>query len=71
MWLLNDLFVEPDYRGKGISKMLINQAKNLAKKTDACGVLLETETTNDIGNRLYPQEGFHLEENNYYFWTNQ
>ena len=70
MWLLNDLFVHPDFRGKGVSKMLINQAKGLCKKTNACGVLLETETTNDIGNKLYPATGFELEENNFYFWTN-
>ena len=69
MWLLNDLFVHPDFRGKGISKMLINEAKDLAKKTDACGVLLETETTNDIGNKLYPRMGFELEKNNFYFWS--
>lgn len=70
MWLLNDLFVDPDFRGKGISKMLINQAKDLCKKTNASGVLLETERTNDIGNKLYPATGFELEENNFYFWTN-
>lgn len=70
MWLLNDLFVHPDFRGKGISKMLINRAKDLAKSTNACGVLLETETTNDIGNRLYPSAGFELEKNHFYFWTN-
>ena len=70
MWLLNDLFVDPNYRGKGISKLLINQAKDLCQKTNACGVLLETETTNDIGNNLYPATGFELEENNFYFWTN-
>ncbi len=70
MWLLNDLFVNPDFRGNGISKMLINQAKELCKKTNACGILLETETTNDIGNKLYPAIGFELEENNFYFWTN-
>jgi GNAT superfamily N-acetyltransferase len=70
MWLLNDLFVDPDFRGKGISKMLIDQAKELCKKTNACGILLETETTNDIGNKLYPATGFELEENNFYFWTN-
>ncbi len=70
MWLLNDLFVDPNFRGKGISKMLINQAKDLCKKTNACGVLLETEKTNDIGNKLYPAIGFELEENNFYYWNN-
>ncbi len=70
MWLLNDLFIDPDFRGKGISKMLINHAKELCKKTNACGILLETEASNDIGNKLYPATGFELEENNFYFWTN-
>ena len=68
MWLLNDLFVHPDFRGKGISKMLIRAAQDLAKNTGACAVLLETETTNDIGNKLYPSMGFELEKNNFYFW---
>lgn len=70
MWLLNDLFVATDFRSKGVSKMLIERSKELARSTDACGVLLETETTNDIGNRLYPSVGFEMEENNFYFWTN-
>ena len=70
MWLLNDLFVHPDSRGLGISKLLINQAKTLAKSNDACGILLETEKSNDIGNHLYPSIGFELESNNFYFWTN-
>jgi len=71
MWLLNDLYVDEAYRGRGHSKRLISAAKNLCKKTTACGILLETETSNEIGNRLYPSEGFHLESNNFYFWTNK
>jgi GNAT superfamily N-acetyltransferase len=71
MWLLNDLFVKPESRGKGISKKLIDRAKDLANSNNACGILLETETSNDIGNQLYPRMGFELESNNFYFWTNQ
>lgn len=71
MWILNDLFVDLTYRGKGISKQLINAAKKLAAETKACGLLLETEKSNDIGNQLYPATGFELEENNFYFWTNK
>ena len=69
MWLLNDLFVDAEFRGRGISKLLIQRAKELARSTDACGVLLETEKSNDIGNQLYPSVGFELEGNNFYFWT--
>ena len=71
MWLLNDLFVHPENRGLGISKMLINQAKDLAKSNIACGILLETEKSNDIGNQLYPKMDFELESNNFYFWVNK
>jgi len=69
MWILNDLFVDPNYRGQGISKLLITKAKELSQETKACGLLLETEKHNMIGNKLYPSVGFELEENNFYFWS--
>lgn len=71
IWILNDLFVHPDYRGQGISKLLITAAKELCTKTQAFGILLETETSNDIGNQLYPAMGFSLEQNNFYFWVDK
>jgi GNAT superfamily N-acetyltransferase len=68
--LLNDLFVHQDHRSKGISKLLIDRAKAFCKEVNACGLSLETEKTNIIGNHLYPSQGFKLdEENNFYFWT--
>lgn len=70
MWLLNDLYVDEKHRGKGLSKALINAAKKHCQDSDACGILLETEKSNDIGNKLYPSQNFHLEDNNFYFWTN-
>jgi len=72
IWLLNDLFVSNDHRGKGISKQLIGKAKELAKETQAAGVSLETEKTNIVGNNLYPSAGFVLNEtNNFYWWSNE
>lgn len=71
LWLLNDLFVHPKYRGQGIAIQLIEKAKALVKETDACGLVLETEKSNSIGNRLYPKTGFSLNEAaNYYEWIN-
>ncbi len=71
-WLLNDLYVLPEFRGRDISKKLIAAARLLAKQTGAAGILLETEKTNDIGNRLYPAAGFQLyHETNYYWWENE
>jgi len=70
LWLLNDLFVKKSYRGKGISKLLIQKCKAHAKATNACGLSLETEKSNLIGNRLYPVENFEVDsEHNYYFWA--
>ena len=70
LWLLNDLFVDSNQRGKGISVGLIDCAKQLVKETEACGMFLETEKSNLIGNILYPKIGFKLnEESNYYEWN--
>jgi GNAT superfamily N-acetyltransferase len=69
LWLLNDLFVDPDHRGKGISKMLIQEAKHLCIMSGSCGMMLETAKSNIIGNQLYPSAGFELDKNhNYYTW---
>jgi ribosomal protein S18 acetylase RimI-like enzyme len=71
-WLLNDLFVLSKHRERGISKQLIETAKNLAVKTNAAGLLLETEKTNDVGNRLYPSTGFVMNvTSNFYWWENE
>ena len=71
-WLLNDLFVNENHRGKGFSKELIESAKEVCKSSDACGILLETGKSNDIGNQLYPSCGFELyDEVNFYEWTNK
>lgn len=71
-WLLNDLFVNENHRGKGFSKELIEAAKEVCKSSDACGILLETGKSNDIGNQLYPSCGFELYDGvNFYEWTNK
>lgn len=70
LWLLNDLYVNPIFRGQQISVALINEAKELAKKTNSAGLMLETAKTNMIGNNLYPKTGFSLDnEHNYYSWN--
>lgn len=71
LWLLNDLFVDDLYRGRGVSVLLINKAKKMCEETNACGLVLETSKTNSIGNRLYPKMDFILDtEHNYYSWDN-
>lgn len=70
LWLLNDLFVNPNYREQHIAVLLIDKAKELAKETHSAGLTLATSKTNRIGNTLYPRTNFELDqEYNYYHWT--
>ena len=69
-WLLNDLFVHPESRGKGVSIGLIEKAKAMVVESKACGMFLETEKSNLIGNKLYPKTGFELNTgSNFYEWN--
>ena len=71
LWLLNDLFVNSDHRGQGISRKLIKRSKKLAQETAACGLFLETDKSNLIGNNLYSKTGFKLNKgSNFYEWNN-
>nr|WP_121272587.1 GNAT family N-acetyltransferase [Pedobacter schmidteae] len=68
-WLLSDLFVHPEYRGIGLSVAIIERCKQWCDETKSCGLMLETEKTNDIGNQLYPRCGFEYDGlHNYYYW---
>ena len=68
-WLLNDLYVDSNFRGQGFSKALIERSKELCRETDACGMMLETAKDNHIGNQLYPATGWILDEDhNFYSW---
>jgi GNAT superfamily N-acetyltransferase len=72
IWLLNDLFVHPQFRGKAVSVGLIEKAKELVRETNASGMFLETEKSNLIGNKLYPKTEFELNEgSNFYEWNNK
>lgn len=70
LWLLNDLYVSERYRGKGFSKELIERAKELARSTNACGLLLETSKSNTVANSLYIKTDFTLSiGENFYTWN--
>ena len=57
-WLLNDLFIDSEFRGKGYSKLLIDRAKELVLESGACGIMLETEKSNKIGNSSFEDQRF-------------
>lgn len=70
LWLLNDLYVSPPFRGKKISVSLIDHAKRHAQATGSAGLTLETAKSNYIGNSLYVKTGFVLDtDHNFYSWN--
>lgn len=67
--LLNDLFIEPGSRGRGVSIALIDACKELCRRSNSCGMILETAKDNTTANSLYLKTGFHCDrDHNYYEW---
>lgn len=68
-WILNDLYVVPEMRGKRVGAELIQRAKSFVLQFGAKGLALATEHTNISGQKLYEREGFELDKvYRYYFW---
>ena len=63
---LDDLFVEPDYRGQKIGKKLIEHLKSLSKNNNWCGIRWITQSSNKNAKKLYDKiannTGFDLYE---------
>lgn len=60
-FILNDLFVSPHARGKGVGAALLDQAKLVAKEYGAVGLALSTAVTNESAQQLYKSNGWELE----------
>ena len=66
--ILNDLYVDPEYRSKGIATKLLNKAKEYAIKTGNKGLALETAIDNPA-QKLYERLGWKKETDFlHYFW---
>jgi GNAT superfamily N-acetyltransferase len=57
-WILNDLFVTPSARGPGVSRLLMDAARELAVETDACELFLQTARDNAVAQSLYTSLGW-------------
>ncbi|HTT74066.1 MAG TPA: GNAT family N-acetyltransferase [Thermoplasmata archaeon] len=57
LWILNDLFVVPDARRRGVGAALLGRAKAWARATGAEGLTLETAVDNPA-QRLYEAQGW-------------
>jgi ribosomal protein S18 acetylase RimI-like enzyme len=58
VWILNDLYVEENYRNQGVAKMLLDAAKEFAFKTQSKGLTIMTGLDNVAAQSLYEKYGF-------------
>ena len=65
--VLNDLFVSPDQRNKGIGNALISSSVSLAKETGAVRVGLATAKDNLNAQVLYEKMGFVKDADYFYY----
>lgn len=66
--ILNDLYVNRDFRGKGIGESLIMEAKRYAQSIQAKYIQLSTGIENKTAQSLYERLGF-LQENSYFTYV--
>ncbi|MRH99881.1 GNAT family N-acetyltransferase [Kriegella sp. EG-1] len=68
-YILNDLYVEEDYRKNGIGKALLNEAKKICIADNYKGLALETAIDNPA-QKLYEKLGW-VKDSGYfhYFWS--
>ena len=58
IWILNDLFVDENYRGSGVAKLLMKMAENFARETGAIRIILATQISNIAAQSLYKSRGY-------------
>lgn len=61
-WILNDLYVDKNYRRQGITEQLMTKAIELGKTSQAKYLALETGFDNLVAQTLYKRMGF-IEQN--------
>ena len=61
-WILNDLFVAPEARGRGIGATLLEKTRQFAAETGAKRLVLATAVDNLPAQRLYESLGWRKDE---------
>ena len=69
IWTLNDLFVAPTARRKGVARTLLLAARDFAIQDQACGMVLETMPENTPAQALYQDLGWELDGTLHYQLT--
>ena len=61
IWILNDLFVAPAARGRGVGRALLKRCRAYGVETGAQRLSLETLVGNSGAQRLYESLGWHCQ----------
>ncbi|TVY08946.1 GNAT family N-acetyltransferase [Paenibacillus cremeus] len=61
-WILNDLFVDPEYRSQGAGRALLEAARRHAIETGAKGLELAAAADNHTAQRLYEAAGYERDD---------
>lgn len=60
-WVLNDLYVTPVWRRRGVARALLLKARDFARASDAAELFLETAKDNQAAQALYEELGWEQE----------
>ena len=63
-----DLYVDKEFRGAGIGRMLMKAAKEFAIATNSKGLALSTAKTNTLAQKLYESLGFNKDNEFYHYY---
>lgn len=66
VWILNDLFVKPGARGRGIGRAMMRRAKAHGEATGALRLVLSTAEDNHLAQQLYESEGWQRDGDRHY-----
>lgn len=64
VWILNDIYVAQDARRQLVADRLIQQAKQMAKETNAVRLRVASSVNNAVAHKLYQSIGF-VEDNEF------
>lgn len=62
VWILNDLFVDLCFRGRGVGRNLMRHAEDAARAAGACAIGLATHMQNAQAKQLYESLGYVRDE---------
>ncbi len=68
---IHDVFVDKQYRGRGLGRKLLQGIVEIAHQNDCAKLTLEVRKDNQPAQHLYHSEGFQEGDSPMHFWTKQ